>query len=36
MAVIGTCAFSNGDASRKNSGAEWGKRECLQRVAAQI
>jgi hypothetical protein len=36
MAVIGTRAFSNGDASRKNPGAECGKPSDLQRVAMQI
>jgi hypothetical protein len=36
MAVIGTRAFSNGDATRKKSGAECGKPMDLQRVAGQI
>jgi hypothetical protein len=36
MAVIGTRAFSSGNASRKISGAEVGKPMDSQRVAAQI
>jgi hypothetical protein len=36
MAVIGTCAFSSGDASRKNSKAEPQKHMDLQWVAGEI
>jgi hypothetical protein len=36
MAVIGTRAFSNGDASQKQSGVNCGKRMDWQRVAAEI